>query len=42
VLSGVAQRADLARFGFSPDYILDNIGQLPALLEKRPAEVQPA
>ena len=33
VLSGVAQRADLARFGFSPDHILDTIGQLPALLD---------
>ena len=33
VLSGVAQREDLARFGFSPDHILEHIGQLPALLE---------
>ena len=38
VLSGVAQREDLAHFGFSPDYILDHIGQLPALLERSPAE----
>jgi NagD protein len=34
VLSGVTQREDLARFGFRPDYILDHVGQLPALLEK--------
>jgi len=34
VLSGVTQREDLARFGFGPDYILDHVGQLPALLEK--------
>jgi NagD protein len=34
VLSGVTQRADLARFGFGPDYILEHIGQLPALLDK--------
>jgi NagD protein len=40
VLSGVAQREDLARFGFGPDYILDHIGQLPALLDA--ATVQPS
>jgi NagD protein len=33
VLSGVARRDDLARYGFSPDFILDHVGQLPALLE---------
>lgn len=33
VLSGVAQRSDLARYGFSPDYVLDHVGQLPALLD---------
>jgi NagD protein len=33
VLSGVAKREDLGRFGFGPDYILDHIGQLPALLD---------
>jgi len=33
VLSGVAQRADLARYGFSPDYVLDHVGLLPALLD---------
>lgn len=32
VLSGVARREDLAHFGFSPDHILDHVGQLPALL----------
>lgn len=32
VLSGVAQREDLARFAFCPDHILDHVGQLPALL----------
>jgi NagD protein len=32
VLSGVARREDLARFGFSPDYVLEHVGQLPALL----------
>jgi NagD protein len=32
VLSGVAQREDLARFGFCPDHVLDHVGQLPALL----------
>ena len=32
VLSGVAQREDLARFGFSPNHILDHVGQLPELL----------
>lgn len=36
VLSGVAQREDLARFGFSPDHILDHVGQLPALSERTP------
>jgi len=35
VLSGVAQRADLARFGFAPDFILEHVGQLPALLENK-------
>ena len=34
VLSGVTQREDLARFGFGPDYILEHVGQLAALLEK--------
>ena len=34
VLSGVTQREDLARFGFSPDYVLEHVGQLSALLEK--------
>ena len=34
VLSGVTQRADLARFGFSPDYILDHVGDLPELLAR--------
>ncbi len=34
VLSGVTQRSDLGRFGFSPDYILDHVGKLPELLEK--------
>ena len=34
VLSGVTQREDLARFGFGPDYVLEHVGQLPALLEK--------
>jgi NagD protein len=33
VLSGVTQREDLAHFGFSPDYILDHVGELSALLE---------
>jgi len=33
VLSGVTQRADLARFGFEPDYVLDHVGQLPQLFE---------
>jgi NagD protein len=37
VLSGVTQRGDLARYGFSPDYILDHVGQVPALLEQAPA-----
>ncbi|HPB11265.1 MAG TPA: HAD-IIA family hydrolase [Kiritimatiellia bacterium] len=32
VLSGVTRRADLARFGFSPDYVLDHVGHLPELL----------
>jgi len=34
VLSGVAQREDLGRFGFSPDYVLEHVGQLSTLLEK--------
>ena len=33
VLSGVAHREDLARFGFGPTHILDHVGQVPALLD---------
>ena len=42
VLSGVAQREDLARFGFRPDSVLDHVSLLPALLEQRAAHAQPA
>lgn len=38
VLSGVTQRADLARFGFEPDYVLDDVGQLAALLDSAAAD----
>ena len=37
VLSGVTRREDLSRFGFEPDYVLDHVGKLPALLDQAQA-----
>jgi len=38
VLSGVTRREDLGRFGFEPDYVLDHVGKLPALLGEAAGE----